>query len=66
MSGQPSAQRRWTHGDLMVLKTLVQSGESLAGLASRLRRPRGVILLKCAELMLPLQPIETGPTLEIP
>ena len=55
MSGGPSAQRRWTHGDLVVLKTLVQSGEPLAGLASRLGRPRGVIMLKCAELMLPLQ-----------
>ena len=55
MNAGPSAQRRWTHGDLVVLKTLVQSGETLAGLASRLRRPRGVIMLKCAELMLPLQ-----------
>jgi hypothetical protein len=50
---QPSAQRRWTHGDLVVLKTLVQSGETLASLAGRLGRPRGVIMLKCAELMLP-------------
>lgn len=55
MSGRPPSLRRWTHGDLVVLKTLVQSGETLAGLASRLRRPRGVIMLKCAELMLPLQ-----------
>lgn len=55
MNAGPSAQRRWTHGDLVVLKALVQSGEPLAGLASRLGRPRGVIMLKCAELMLPLQ-----------
>lgn len=50
----PAPQRRWRDGDLVVLKTLVRSGETLAGLARRLGRPRGAIVLKCAELMLPL------------
>ena len=54
MSGQPHSQRRWTHGDLVVLRTLAKSGEPLASLASRLGRPRGIVMLKCAELMLPL------------
>jgi hypothetical protein len=47
-------QRRWSPGELAVLETLARSGESLAGLARRLGRPRGTIVLKCAELMLPL------------
>lgn len=54
MSGQPHSQRRWTNGDLVVLRTLVRSGEALGILAARLGRPRGVVMLKCAELMLPL------------
>lgn len=49
-----SAQRRWSHGDLVVLKALVVHGETLASLANRLGRPRGAIALKCAELMLPI------------
>jgi hypothetical protein len=57
VSGRPPSQRRWTHGDLVVLKTLVRSGETLASLAARLGRPRGAVMLKCAELMLPLAPI---------
>lgn len=51
----PSATRRWTRGDLVVLKLLLQSGESLASLAKPLRRPRAAIMLKCTELRLPLQ-----------
>ena len=47
------AQRRWTPGDLAVLGALARGGESLTGLARRLRRPRVIIALKCAELMLP-------------
>jgi hypothetical protein len=53
MSGRSHSQRRWTHSDLVVLRTLVKSGETLGSLASRLGRPRGVVMLKCAELMLP-------------
>ena len=57
MSGRSHSHRRWTHGDLVVLRTLAKSGEPLASLASRLGRPRGIVMLKCAELMLPLASI---------
>jgi hypothetical protein len=53
MSGRSHSQRRWTHGDLVVLRTLSTSGEALGSLARRLGRPSGVVMLKCAELMLP-------------
>ena len=36
MSGRSHSQRRWTHGDLVVLRTLATSGETLGSLASRL------------------------------
>lgn len=54
MTGSPNAQRRWSHGDIVVLRTLALNGETLASLARRLGRPRGIIAFKCAELMLPL------------
>lgn len=57
MSVGAHPQRHWNHGDLVVLRILVQSGENVAGLAARLGRPRGVIMFKCAELMLPLQAV---------
>lgn len=40
--------RRWSHGELVVLATLVRSGETLASLASRLGRPRAAIQAECA------------------
>lgn len=59
-------QRRWTAGDLLVLRTLVASGESLAGLATRLRRPRPAILCKCRELALTLDDQADPPRRSIP
>ncbi len=56
--------RAWTHGDLVVLRTLATAGEPIGSLASRLRRPQREIELKCAQLALPLEIADlTGDTL---
>ena len=41
-------ERPWSRGELIVLITLVRSGETLAGLAARLGRSKTAIRQRCA------------------
>ena len=41
-------ERRWSPGELVVLAALVQSGEKMSNLASRLGRTKAAIREKCA------------------
>lgn len=53
-------ERPWSRTDLVVLVTLVRSGETLSGLASRLGRSKTAIRQRCAMQKLDLTEAQDG------